>query len=284
MFVLLAVVLGIVSLRLLYDSVANIGNDGNEHAVVAKTSSEDKTENKQNTKQEIVDYTLDFSAEYLVGERSFLVKGSTNLPDSSILQITIHDKDYYDYDSYDPAWRYENLTYITESAEIREGVFSKKITGTAFEAPLNSEEYSVTLTFNPKYLKQPKAVKAQVGENGEYLGGDYLDKSLKGLTLLEKEEVIDLEGNANLRQWDNPQAKQICLEHPSWTKDDCIRVASGQYWIGMHIDMLKYNLGSPDSANPSNYGYGVEWQWCWYDSTPSCFYDDNNDGFIDSYN
>jgi hypothetical protein len=47
--------------------------------------------------------------------------------------------------------------------------------------------------------------------------------------------------------------------------------------------MLKYIRGLPNSANPSNYGMGTEWQWCWNNYTPSCFYGDE-DGIIDSYN
>jgi hypothetical protein len=53
----------------------------------------------------------------------------------------------------------------------------------------------------------------------------------------------------------------------------------------MTYEMLVASLGSkPNSANPSNYGNGTSWQYCWWNTTPSCFYDNNDDGIIDSYN
>lgn len=80
------------------------------------------------------------------------------------------------------------------------------------------------------------------------------------------------------------KAGKIWNKHRDWSKEDCALLAQGKYWVGMHIDMLKYRRGLPDSANPSNYGNGTSWQWCWHDYTPSCFYDNNNDGLIDAYN
>lgn len=81
------------------------------------------------------------------------------------------------------------------------------------------------------------------------------------------------------------KAGKIYKKHPEWSKRDCERLADGSIWIGMHINMLKYRMGKPNSANPSNYGNGVtQWQWCWSDWTPSCYYDNDDDGLIDSYN
>jgi hypothetical protein len=71
--------------------------------------------------------------------------------------------------------------------------------------------------------------------------------------------------------------------HPNWSEYTCEDIAHGMIWIGMTLDMLKCERGNPDSANPSNYGYGVHWQWCWYDYKPSCFYG-GSDGIITSYN
>ncbi|MBK7096739.1 MAG: hypothetical protein IPH57_17370 [Saprospiraceae bacterium] len=92
------------------------------------------------------------------------------------------------------------------------------------------------------------------------------------------------EKQAEEARWNNSKAGRIYKSHPEWSKEDCIRLANRQIWIGMSIYMLKYLRGLPDSANKSDYGYGVSWQWCWFDYSPSCFYDDNNDGIIDSYN
>lgn len=73
--------------------------------------------------------------------------------------------------------------------------------------------------------------------------------------------------------------------HVNWTIQDCIGVSHKSVWIGMSYDILVASYGSePNSANPSNYGSGIKWQWCWFNRTPSCFYDDNGDKLIDSYN
>lgn len=86
-------------------------------------------------------------------------------------------------------------------------------------------------------------------------------------------------------QWKKTKAGQVYAKHPDWTKQQCEDVAQGKYWIGMSYDMLVASFGrKPSSANPSNYGSVTKWQYCWDNITPSCFYDDNGDGKIDSYN
>lgn len=82
----------------------------------------------------------------------------------------------------------------------------------------------------------------------------------------------------------NTKAGKIWKKHPKWSKADCIMLAKGEIWIGMDIYMVVYLRGNPDSATPSDYGNGKKWQWCWNDHTPSCFYDDNEDNLVDSYN
>ena len=85
------------------------------------------------------------------------------------------------------------------------------------------------------------------------------------------------------QKWLNSKAGQICTQHPEWIKEECIKLADRKYWIGMTYDMLVYLRGKPNVANPSNYGYGVNWQWCWTYYTPSCFYGDSF-GYVESYN
>lgn len=87
------------------------------------------------------------------------------------------------------------------------------------------------------------------------------------------------------KKWEQSKAGKLCQKYPTWSKNDCSKVADGRYWIGISYEMLVESMGSkPNSANPSNYGYGTQWQWCWYNYTPSCFYDNDDDGLIDSYN
>lgn len=99
----------------------------------------------------------------------------------------------------------------------------------------------------------------------------------------EREEKAKAEQLA----WERSKAGKLCAKYPTWSKDECRMIADKKHyvdWIGMTYDMLVELRGRPNSANPSDYGYGKQWQWCWYYYTPSCFYDDNDDGIIDSYN
>jgi len=89
---------------------------------------------------------------------------------------------------------------------------------------------------------------------------------------------------AKQAEWESSAAGKICKTHPEWSKEDCERLANNKIWIGMTYDMLVYRRGNPDSKNVSNVGYGNQYQYCWWDRTPSCFYDDNSDGIIDAYN
>ncbi len=90
---------------------------------------------------------------------------------------------------------------------------------------------------------------------------------------------------AEQKAWEQSKAGKLCKKYPTWSKDECTKVANKKIWIGMTYDMLVESYGSkPNHANPSNYGSGTSWQWCWTYYTPSCFYDRNDDGIIDSYN
>src|SRR3989338_724032 len=84
--------------------------------------------------------------------------------------------------------------------------------------------------------------------------------------------------------WERTKAGQICKAHPEWTKGDCEGLADGKIWIGMSLGMLEYRRGKVEHANVSNYGSGNQYQYCWLSYTPSCFYDTDGDGLMDSYN
>ncbi len=87
-----------------------------------------------------------------------------------------------------------------------------------------------------------------------------------------------------LAKWKTTPAGKLCTKHPTWTKGDCDKLIAGKIWIGMTYEMLVYSYGKPDSINPSNYGSGTKYQYCWNDYTPSCYYDNDNDDVIDAYN
>lgn len=101
--------------------------------------------------------------------------------------------------------------------------------------------------------------------------------SLKNRIILEKEQKQD-----EIR-WSKTKAGKIQKEHPEWSKNDCLRIANNEYWIGMSIEMLHCERGYPNSVNPSNYGAGVKYQWCWHGRIPSYFYG-GDDGIITAYN
>lgn len=134
-------------------------------------------------------YNLAFNAEYL-GDRTFKVEGTTDLPNDSKIGINIYDVDYFDYDDADSDWRLENLTYIGDSTIIQNGTFSITITSNEIVAPLKSDEYTVEVSFNPR--GQSSAIKGIVGENGEYLDGEFLDNSIEDLVMLETTSTINL--------------------------------------------------------------------------------------------
>ena len=83
--------------------------------------------------------------------------------------------------------------------------------------------------------------------------------------------------------WSRSKAGKIHKKHPEWSKEECERLADNKIWIGMTYEMLVYLRGKPDKSNPSNYGNGIEWQWCWYNRSPSCFYAKENK-IVTAYN
>ena len=108
------------------------------------------------------------------------------------------------------------------------------------------------------------------------------DQTIDSLSKIEREKVE--RHNADVyKQKENSKAGRIKKKHPEWSDEDCENLANRRIWIGMSIQMLVYLRGNPNSANPSNYGDGINWQWCWENYTPSCFYG-RADGIITSYN
>lgn len=122
-------------------------------------------------------------------------------------------------------------------------------------------------------------------------------KELNAYTIIKKREVDsivnlgrerDVKASViaeaeDLKKWNESKAGKIHKKHPEWSKKICISLAKREIWIGMTLNMLKYQRGLPNNSNLSNYGKGNKWQWCWSDYTPSCFYG-GEDGVVTSYN
>jgi hypothetical protein len=118
-----------------------------------------------------------------------------------------------------------------------------------------------------------------------------LDKILAISLKKRQDSILKIETERNevavaaeLKVWYKTKAGKIQKKYPDWSREDCQRLANREIWIGMRIGMVVYLRGAPNHANPSNYGNGTEWQWCWDNYTPMCFYDTNNDQIVDSYN
>lgn len=98
--------------------------------------------------------------------------------------------------------------------------------------------------------------------------------------------------NATLEQeateyaaWQKTPAGKLCAKYPTWSEDTCNEVIAGKVSIGMPMMAVVYERGNPDHMNESNYGNGNEYQFCWDDYTPSCFYASiESGGLVTSYN
>ena len=147
-------------------------------------------------------------------------------------------------------------------------------------AGTDDESYSV-----PVNLETPATEIAIVASNGY--------KTAKKELTIERDMTADEKATAKAlvdkleaerRAWDESEAGEICAKYPSLTHEECTDASLGRYYIGMKKIVLFAGWGAPDSSRPSNYGGGTQWQWCWMSRTPSCFYDNDDDGIIDSYN
>ncbi len=98
----------------------------------------------------------------------------------------------------------------------------------------------------------------------------------------QKEQAIQ-EYKSNVKLY-GKKAARIKKLHADWSWEDCGKLAKNHIWIGMDIRMLVFLRGRDFHRNISNYGSGNQYQYCWSDYEISCFYDNNGDGKIDSYN
>jgi len=162
-----------------------------------------------------------------------------------------------------------------QSKEILSAALDEIIT---YKLPLYSEdlmkEYLKISTDRAELgLEYAKKIKYQV----------IIMKQVKDSILQVKQDSIVKATEIAEKKWESTKAGQIHKKHPNWSKEECELLAARKIWIGMNLDMLKYLRGNPNHANPSNYGNGTEWQWCWDDYSPSCFYG-KDDGIITAYN
>ena len=115
-----------------------------------------------------------------------------------------------------------------------------------------------------------------------------LDLEMMGLVeelILANTQIInDYKAMEEIEVKRQEKTDELCTKYPEWKTTECRSVANKKIWIGMTYEMLIEVRGEPDHKNPSNYGYGIDWQWCWNNHTPMCIYDINDDGVVDAYN
>ncbi|MFC1612726.1 cell envelope integrity protein TolA [Patescibacteria group bacterium] len=157
-----------------------------------------------------------------------------------------------------------------------------------FSAKNGEKESKATITVNRIFTEEELVEREkQQEQQKKEMEIQKAEAEKKKQAILEAQKKAEEERKAKelaeQKAWEQSKAGKICKAHPEWGKNDCERLANNKIWIGMSLDMLKYRRGVPNSSNPSNYGYGTSWQWCWHDYTPSCFYGDD-DGIVDSFN
>lgn len=94
---------------------------------------------------------------------------------------------------------------------------------------------------------------------------------------IQKEDEAALKKKYGKRFW------KTHVDHPEWSLDLCKDLYNHKYWIGMTYEMLISTRGKPNTVKTSNYGSGNNYQCCWDDWNPSCFYL-GSDNIITSYN
>lgn len=122
-----------------------------------------------------------------------------------------------------------------------------------------------------------KVINCDLGQNENVFS--WIDLKKDSINFAAKKNKLKLEED----QFKKTKAGKIYLKHPNWSKNDCEKIANNEIWIGMEYEMLVYLRGRPNHVNTSNYGKGEEYQACWDNYDPGCFYFDETQ-IIKSYN
>lgn len=152
--------------------------------------------------------------------------------------------------------------------------------------------YNISIDSFKVVYEKHKSENPQTGLDFANRFEEYSSKLLKKREEIELAENIreaekrqkEIEKNIeNRKVWENSKYGKLQKKHPEWTDEECMKVIDKKIWIGMTYEMLVFQRGKPNTINPSNYGSGIHYQFCWDDYTPSCFYSEE-DQIISSYN
>lgn len=161
----------------------------------------------------------------------------------------------------------------------------------SYDVPLPNENNSIFITVrNGSSNENVSLVVRRIFTDEEKLAIENKKKDDEANKIASEEQAKkdklaqDAKSLADKKAYEATKAGQICKNHSNWTRSDCQDLADKKIWVGMTYDMLIFQRGKPNSINPSNYGGETRYQYCWYDSTPSCFYDNDNDDIMDAFN
>lgn len=149
----------------------------------------------------------------------------------------------------------------------------------------NDSGYKVNIDSVKKEYEKVKLESAESGLKYALKFKEYtMDLQFKKIDKqIARDKINKQKSNLEEKEWNNSKAGKLQKKHPEWTNEECINIVNRKVWIGMTYEMLVYQRGKPNRINPSNYGNGTHYQYCWDDYTPSCFYSDENK-IINSYN
>ncbi len=227
---------------------------------------------------------LAFSTAYSNGEAERNLQLVANYP-VPVIEVTSATGDQGDATTYLLQFTAQDADSVTVNGSKLDinasGVYEEEMT-------LTSASLTVNIKTTNEYKEDSKSIVVTRNQTPEEIAEAERKAEERLAEIARKEEAAEaarLEAEAKQRAWEQSKAGKICSRHPEWTDETCKDVADGKIWIGMEYDMLVEERGNPRSTNPSNYGYGTQMQWCWsWDYEVSCFYDNNDDGIIDSYN
>jgi hypothetical protein len=97
----------------------------------------------------------------------------------------------------------------------------------------------------------------------------------QGLELMERE--ASKKADVICSRFGHGLTKQECRGLVD-TRKECT------YQIGDKVGLVFFNCGMPDAHNESNYGRGLQHQYCWRERHSFCIYDKNDDDVVDAFN
>ena len=146
-----------------------------------------------------------------------------------------------------------------------DGVWTAKRHSDSLTKVYEDSMYEAKKHWEDSFYKTPDGI-AQINA--------HLADSIKNVKRYEKERIATETKSKRLKP---------IMDKFSCDEETAESIKKKQVWIGMTYEMLVYERGKPDNINRSNYGHGEQYQACWMDWRPMCFYFDDSH-VITAYN